>query len=308
MDTPDTRVFRIATRESRLALWQANFVADSIRHHAPGSVVELVPMSTVGDRDRIGSLQSFGGQGVFTREVQRAVLDGHADLAVHSLKDLPTVPTPGLVLAGVPKRAPRFDVLLLPDAKKGTIDDLPTGARVGSGSPRRQSQLLRIRPDLQLMEIRGNVETRISKLDGGEFDAIILAEAGLRRLQLEDRISQILRPPLLYPAVGQAALGIECRDDDQELIDILARISDRETFLEVRAERSCLYTLKAGCHAPVGLISTIHNDLLTLDVVILSLDGRQLFQASASGPLTDPEEIGRQAAQILLEQGASALL
>lgn len=308
MDTSGTRVIRVATRESRLALWQANYVADSIREKAPGYSVELVPMSTVGDRDRVVSLQSFGGQGVFTREVQKAVLDGHADLAVHSLKDLPTVPTAGLVLAGVPERAPRFDALLLPNGKKGTIDDLPAGARVGSGSPRRQSQLLRVRPDLQLLEIRGNVETRIAKLDNGEFDVIILAEAGLHRLQLEHRISQVLSPPVLYPAVGQAALGIECRENDDELIAILSQLSDRNTFLEVRAERSCLFTLKAGCHAPVGLVSNINGETLALDVVILSLDGRELFQVSTSGPLSDPEAIGREAAERLIEQGASALL
>jgi len=302
------RSVRIATRESQLALWQARFVAAEIHRVAPELQVELAPMSTMGDRNRVDALQTMGGQGVFTREVQRAVLDKQADLAVHSLKDLPTIPTPGLTLAGVPARAPRFDALILPENQTGDFAGLPPGARIGTGSPRRQSQLLRHRPDLQLMEIRGNLETRLAKLDAGEYEAIILAEAGLRRLNLQARISQILAPPLLYPAVGQAALGIECRDDDPELCEILARITDPATDIEVRAERACLATLQAGCHAPVGLLSAIDGETLTLEVLVLSPDGKQCFRVIVNGAANAPESLGQQAAEQLIQQGAAAVL
>ncbi|WP_437227305.1 hydroxymethylbilane synthase [Planctomicrobium sp. SH661] len=308
MNQTGSRCLKIATRESQLALWQANYVANELRRVAPEWTVELAPMSTIGDRNRVDALKSMGGQGVFTREVQRAVLDRHADLAVHSLKDLPTVPTAGLTLAGIPPRAPRFDALLLPHGKEGDFDSLPQGAKIGTGSPRRQSQLLRLRPDLQLLEIRGNVETRIAKLDAGQYDAIILAEAGLRRLDLHARISQILAPPILYPAVGQAALGIECRDDDLDLQEVLSRLTDPLTSAEVRAERACLFTLQAGCHAPVGLVSTINGEKLTLEVLVLSPDGKQCFRVIEEGVVQSPEELGQQAAKNLIEQGAAAVL
>jgi len=308
MNSSSRRCLKIATRESQLALWQANFVAGELRRVAPRFDVELAPMSTIGDRNRIDALQTMGGQGVFTREVQRAVLDKQADLAVHSLKDLPTVPTPGLALAGVPARAPRFDALILPQGKTGSFETLPQNARIGTGSPRRQSQLLRHRPDLQLLEIRGNVETRLAKLDAGDYDAIILAEAGLRRLQYQLRISQVLAPPILFPAVGQAALGIECNEDDAELRDVLRQLSDPQTDIEVRAERSCLFTLKAGCHAPVGIVSKIDGTDLSLEVLVLSPDGKECFRVNVRGSVDQPEDLGIQAARELIEQGAQSVL
>jgi len=302
------RVVRIATRESQLALWQANYVADELARIAPMVQFELVPMSTLGDRNRVDALQTIGGQGLFTREVQRAVLDKQADLAVHSLKDLPTVPTTGLALAGIPPRAPRFDALIFPQGKRGEFESLPQRARIGTGSPRRRSQLLRHRPDLTLLDVRGNVETRLAKLDAGDYDALILAEAGLRRLQLHERITQVLAPPILFPAVGQATLGIECRNDDVELQTLLKQFTDPLTSTEVRAERACLATLQAGCHAPVGLLSTISEQQLTLEVLVLSMDGRECFRVKMEGPLDSPETLGQQAAEELIRQGASALL
>lgn len=317
------RTLRIATRESQLALWQANYVADEIRRVAPGCTVELVPMTTIGDRDLKSSLPSMGGQGVFTKEVQRAVLEGHADIAVHSLKDLPTEFTEGLALAGIPVRAPRLDALVLPNGQPGTLDDLPLGAKIGTSSPRRRSQLLRARPDLQLFEIRGNVETRLSKVDRGEFDATILAEAGLRRINLAHRISSLLAPPLMFPAVGQAALGIECRVDDETCRQILEKITDPVTKAEALAERACLRTLRAGCHAPVGTFSTVSGSTesgsavsgapeseqtLTLEVVVLDQLGTQYFSATASGTLSEAEEIGIRVAHELISQGASSVL
>ncbi|WP_437187071.1 hydroxymethylbilane synthase [Planctomicrobium sp. SH668] len=308
MNQEQPRTLRIATRESQLALWQANFVAAEIRRVTSEVLVELAPMSTIGDRNRVDALKTMGGQGVFTREVQRAVLDCQADLAVHSLKDLPTVPTEGLKLAGIPQRAPRFDALVLPIGVKGSFAKLPAGARIGTGSPRRQSQLLRARPDLQLIEIRGNVETRIAKADAGQYDAVILAEAGLRRLGLQDRISEVLGPPVLYPAVGQAALGIECRSDDPQVQEILARLTDANTSAEVRAERNCLFTLKAGCHAPVGLVSTIQGKTLKLEVLVLSPDGTVCYRVETQGDVASPEEIGKRAAEELIAQGAAEIL
>ncbi len=302
------RPIRIATRESQLALWQARFIAAEIQRLAPEQAVELLPMTTVGDRDQSSSLPALGGQGVFTREVQKAVLENRADIAVHSLKDLPTDPTPGLVLAGIPERAPRFDALVLPHGITGSLDDLPQGARVGSSSPRRQSQLLRQRPDLELLEIRGNVETRLAKVDRGEFAATILAEAGLRRLGLAGRISCLLTPPVMFPAVGQAALGVECREQDELCREILGRMTDLNTRAEVLAERACLSTLRAGCHAPVGVFSTVQDGVLTLQAVVLDRAGRQFFKIEETGPITAPTEIGARAAEKLIAQGASSVL
>lgn len=299
-------LIRIATRASRLALWQANHVAELLRRAAPGCEVELVHVSTVGDRDRVEPLHHFGGVGVFTREVQRAVLDGRADLAVHSLKDLPTEPVDGLVLAAVPERAVVFDALILPvgAGAAGGLDALPQSSRVGTGSLRRQAQLLHHRPDLQMLEIRGNVETRLRKLDEGEYDAIVLAVAGLSRLELGDRISFELRPPLLYPAVGQGALGIECRTDDRELQRLLESITDRRAHAAATAERAVLAEMRAGCHAPLGAVSGGDGERLTLDAVVLSRDGRDRMAASAEGMLADPVELGRRVAEELLRQGA----
>lgn len=303
------RTIRIATRESQLALWQANYLKDRLIEVTDDCTVELVPVSTIGDRDRSEPLRQMGGQGVFTREVQRVVLENDADLAVHSLKDLPTIPVPGLELAGIPERAPRYDAMILPEGSEiKSFDEMPEGAIIGTGSPRRQAQLLNARPDLELREIRGNVDTRIKKLHDGDYDAIILAEAGLRRLGLQKYISFLLTPPLMLPAVGQASLGIECREDDEELIDLLTRISDPRTYAEVTAERKCLATLKAGCHAPVGVLCQHSESGLDFECVVLSADGKQKFHVSLSGNVESPAALGEAAAKQLIEQGADAVL
>ncbi len=310
------RTIRIATRESQLALWQANYIKDELKKRSPERNVELIPVSTIGDRDRTEALANMGGMGVFTREVQRVVLDHNADIAVHSLKDLPTESIAGLTLAGIPPRESRFDVLVLPECLLSCMGEsacndlscLSIGARIGTGSLRRQSQLLHARPDLQVLNIRGNVETRIKKLNDGEYDAIILAEAGLHRLNLKQHIAVVLQPPLMLPAVGQAALGIECRSDDSLVIELLNAISDQVTAAEVLAERACLRALRAGCHAPVGTLSTCHGSTLTLQGIVLSPDGTQRFQATETGPSSDPETLGERVAQKLIEDGASAIL
>lgn len=303
-------MIRIATRKSALALWQANYLADRLRNLPAKPIVELVPIVTTGDTNQTDALRQFGGTGVFTGEVQKAVLDERADLAVHSLKDLPTQSSDGLVLAAVPEREQRCDALLLPQSKAAikSLDDLPKGAKIGTGSPRRQAQLLHLRPDLKLSEIRGNVDTRIRKLDEGQYDAIVLAEAGLRRLELADRISLLLTPPKVYPAVSQGALGIECRDSDDITRELLQQIICATTHAEVLAERSLLRTLRAGCHAPLGAWTRVDGDQMTLIGVLLSLDGKTRIEQTASGPVTHAEKVGIQVAELLLSNGAESLL
>lgn len=303
-------MIRIATRKSALALWQAHYLADRLRSLPSGPEVELVQIVTTGDSNQTDALRQFGGTGVFTREVQKAVLDERADIAVHSLKDLPTQSADGLVLAAVPEREQRCDALLLPLTVEAIqcLDDLPQGSKIGTGSPRRQAQLLHLRPDLELCEIRGNVDTRIRKLDEGQYDAIILAEAGLRRLGLAHRISLMLGPPSLYPAVSQGALGIECRTSDEVTRRLLQQITCTTALSEVLAERSLLRTLRAGCHAPLGAWTQVEGARLTLTGVLLSLDGTTRLEQTASGLTESADQVGVLVAEQLLSSGAATLL
>lgn len=300
---------RLATRASPLAMWQAEHVAALLRAAAPNTHVAFVHVTTTGDQERSLPLAGMGGVGVFTREVQRAVLEGRADAAVHSLKDLPTDMVRGLTLAGVPARGPRFDVLVLPgEVRAASLQSLRGGARVGTGSLRRQAQLLRARPDLVLANVRGNVETRLRKLDAGEFDALVLAEAGLHRLGLAPRISLVLEPPEMLPAVGQAAIGVECRAEDAALIHLLERISDPVTRAEVTVERACLEELRAGCHAPVGVYARMSEGTLLADGVVLSREGHERLFAAIRGRPSVPEDVGRRLAAELFRLGAARLI
>lgn len=306
---------RIATRGSRLALWQAHHVAELLRTADPSREVQLVEVSTVGDRVQSETLASFGGFGIFTREVQKAVLDGRADIAVHSLKDLPTDIVTGLTLAAVPERGDVGDALVLPQSSNTdsasaniTIQNLPQVAKIGTGSLRRRAQLLHIRDDLNLLEIRGNVETRLSKLDDGEYDALILAQAGLRRLELGHRISAELGPPDLFPAVAQGALGLECRADDEATLSLLAGICDLDALAAVTAERAMLAELRAGCHAPVGAFTQRDADRLTIEGVVLSADGRERIVAEVTGSADEAESLGRTLAEALRDKGADRLV
>lgn len=300
---------RIATRSSQLALWQAEHVQSLIADARPDVTVEIVHVNTIGDRNQTDALRQFGGTGVFTKEVQNVVLSADCDVAVHSLKDLPTLESSGLALAGIPARAAVFDALLLPDGRPlESLDELPAGARVGTGSPRRQAQLLSARADLQMLEIRGNVDTRLRKLDEGQYDAIVLAEAGLRRLGLSDRISFLLQPPLMYPAVGQGAIGIECREDDTATMAVLEAISVADVVTATTAERALLQTLRAGCHAPLGCLTQQHADRLQLTGVLLSADGTQRVEATAERPCHEGTALGQEVAQLLIDQGGQSLL
>lgn len=311
MTTEIPSTIRIATRASQLALWQAHHTAKLLSAASPGLTVEIVHVTTTGDRVQTEALSQFGGMGVFTREVQLAVIDGRADLAVHSLKDLPTEVTPGLLLGAVLQREVRFDALILPASSPGKITSLaqlPAGSRIGTGSLRRQAQLRHQKPDWQIEEIRGNVDTRLRKLDQGDYDAIILAAAGLIRLGLSERIGLRLEPPLMYPAVGQGAIGIECRSEDVRVQSLLKTISDATTRSEVLAERSLLATLRAGCHAPLGVLTQQVETELKLDAVVLSPDGRQKWSACESLPIDSASLLGQRVAQQLLDAGAGEVL
>lgn len=300
---------RIATRSSPLALWQAEHIKLLIETTSPSVTVEIVHIKTIGDRNQTDALREFGGTGVFTKEVQVSVLDNDTDIAVHSLKDLPTEESEGLSLAGIPDRAAVLDAILLPDSRTiSSLDQIPEGAKVGTGSPRRQAQLLHVRPDLQMLEIRGNVDTRIRKLDEGEFDAIVLAQAGLERLGLGNRISLLMSPPAMFPAIGQGAIGVECRADDDRVKAILEKITNSNVLAATTAERSLLKALRAGCHAPLGCQSLLHEGALTLTGVLLSTDGKQRLLETASGSLENAQAVGEEVAAALIAAGGEALL
>jgi hydroxymethylbilane synthase len=294
---------RIGTRGSDLARWQAQWVAAQLRRR--GVEVELVPIVTTGDQQQ-GAIEAIGGLGIFTKEIQRALLDGRIDLAVHSLKDLPTVDVPGLCLAAVPERAAPGDVLVCP--AHAAIDALPAGAAVGTSSLRRRSQLLHFRRDLVTKEIRGNVDTRLRKVEEGEFDAIILAEAGLRRLGLANRIAQRLPLRLMLPAVGQGALGLETRSDDSSTQAIVAALDHPPSHAAVLAERAMLAAIEGGCLAPVAALARRENERLTLTGRVLSRDGDRMLESTQEGAAAEPALLGVQVADALLAQGAGELI
>jgi hydroxymethylbilane synthase len=297
---------RIATRGSPLALWQARHVARTLEELPGVEHVELVLVETTGDQVRDRPLTQIGGDGLFTKEIQRALLDGRADIAVHSLKDLPTDPVAGIGLAAVPERGATGDAFV--SRKHRRFEDLPAGAVVATGSLRRQAQLRWRRPDVQLAHIRGNVETRLARLEGGDLDAVILAQAGLERLGLAAVISEILDQSWMLPAVGQGALGIECRSDDDAVRSLLTRINDPATAGAVAAERALLGTLGGGCSLPVGTVTQVGNGSLRIRAALLDPAGKHRLEASLEGPDTAPAELGRKLALDLLNKGGEAIL
>lgn len=297
---------RIGTRGSPLALWQANFVAQELRALVPDRPIELVEIQTEGDQVRDVPLMQLGGQGAFTKAIQEAVLAGRADVAVHSLKDLPTFAVEGLTLAATPPRGPVGDALLC--RKHASFEALPPGAQVATSSQRRRAQLWHRRPDLKLCDLRGNVDTRLRKLSEQELDAIVLAEAGLARLGLVDRITQVLDMTWMLPAVGQGALGLECRTEDGATRGLLARLNHPPTFAAVRAERAMLRALGGGCQLPIGAVTTIRGEELVLGGAVLSPDGRRRIAAELTGSAAQPELLGEQVAEELRRQGAAELL
>ena len=307
----------LGTRASALAQWQAQWVAARLVER--GHAVELVPIVTHGDRNQQSKIGSTGANGsiaarnVFTKEIQQALLEKRIDLAVHSLKDLSTEPVEGLALAAVPARGPVDDVLVWP--ADGGIESLAEGAVIGTGSPRRYSQLHHVRPDLRIRDIRGNVDTRLGKLEAGQYDAIILAEAGLRRLGLDQWIGETMPKDIMLPAVGQGALGIETRTDDQTARSAVASLDDAETHAAVTAERAMMAALEGGCLAPIAAWARVENGRLTLDrrlVLdgrVLSLDGRERLDVTLSvADIQDAVALGQSVAKELSDKGADVLI
>ena len=298
-----SNLVRLGTRASALARWQADWVAARLRE--AGVDVEMVLITTEGDA-RSGPIGQLSGQGVFTKEIQRALLDDRIDLAVHSLKDLPTDPIDGLQLAAVPPRESPRDAFVSGNGLG--LKELAAGACIGTGSMRRQAQLLFARPDLQVKGIRGNVETRLRQLDEGHYDAIVLAEAGLKRLGLAERITELLDYEVLLPAIGQGALGLEIRAGDDATLESVVKLDHLPTHQAVLAERTLLADLHGGCLAPIGAWGRVADDLLTLDAVVLDPRGTKRLATQVTGPAASARELGQTAASELLEQDAAALI
>jgi hydroxymethylbilane synthase len=305
--TTTTSTLRLGTRRSALALAQSTTVAEAVRRC--GHDVELVEVVTEGDRST-DAITTLGGTGVFVTELRQQLLDGRIDLAVHSLKDLPTQAAAGLVVVALPQREDPRDALV---SREGvTLAELPSGSRVGTGSPRRTAQLRALGLGLEVVAIRGNVDTRLRKVDDGELDAVVVAAAGLARLGRIDAAAEILDPGQMLPAPGQGALAVECRADDQTLRDALAVLDDPVTRAATAAERTLLAALEAGCTAPVGALADVavgdDGDEIYLRAVVATTDGSTAIRLSATGPFNDPEGLGRRLAENLLDAGAAGLI
>jgi hydroxymethylbilane synthase len=300
------RQFRIGTRGSRLALRQTEIVLQALRRHHPDASFEVRPVRTAGDKQARASLSEIGGRGVFVAELERALLSRDIDIAVHSLKDLPSEETGGLLLAAVCRREDARDVLISREGQH--LADLPAGATVGTGSPRRAAQVRAARPDLRLVDIRGNVDTRIRKAQAGEVDAVILAAAGLARLGWLDRASQVIPPEVMLPAVGQGALALQVRADDAGAIDLAGAIDDAPTRGATAAERAFLRRLGGGCHAAIAAFAETDGEKLRLRGLVAAAGEGDLLRGEVRGAATEAEALGAALAESLLEQGAEALL
>jgi len=297
---------RIATRKSALALWQAEHVADLLTQIPEIEAVELVPLSTRGDEILDRSLQKIGGKGLFIKELEVAMQAGEADIAVHSMKDVPAEMPEGFCLAAMLERANHADALVSPNGEQ--LSDLPQGALVGSSSLRRQAQLKMMRPDLRVEPLRGNVNTRLAKLDNGDYDAIILAAAGLERLEFHDRISQLFVPEQMLPAAAQGVVGIECLEGATELRAVLAQLNHPRSVQTTLAERAIARVLDASCQSPVATYAVVDGAALTVTALVAMPDGTEAIRDSVSGAADDAEALGEELANRLLERGAADLL
>ncbi|MDK1117843.1 MAG: hydroxymethylbilane synthase [Anaerolineae bacterium] len=295
---------KLATRPSKLARWQTNFVINSLEDNWPDLKCKEYVTITKGDRVVDKPLPEIGGKGLFTQELEQGLLANDIDAVVHSLKDLPTEDSPGLVLGAILERAPAGDVLISP--KSYTLDTLPQGAAVGTSSLRRKAQLLAHRPDLRIKPVRGNIDTRIHKVQEGQYDAIVLAAAGVSRLELDNLISQNIPMEIMLPAPGQGALAIQCRGNDVQTIEYLSPLDHKSTRLAVLAERQFLAVLEGGCSLPVGAYASIKNNLIKMRAVVLDLAGEQIIQVDGEG--NDATELGNKLAQDALAQGAREVL
>ena len=291
----------IGSRGSQLALWQAHWIQARLETLGEESRIEII--KTTGDKITDVALSEVGSKGLFTKEIEEALLAGEIDLAVHSLKDMPTDLPDGLTLAAIPEREDPRDALI-----GRALEDLARGARVGTGSLRRAAQLRARRPDLRIEDIRGNVDTRLHKLDEGRYDAIVLAAAGLRRLGWESRITEIFNPSVMCPAVGQGALAVETRDDGGEAFDIAKRLEHAASRIAVTAERAVLATLGGGCQAPIGSHAYIDGDALIIVGAVVSTDGAQVVRRRIHGSIADPVSVGRSLAEQILSAGGKEIL
>ncbi|SMY17933.1 Porphobilinogen deaminase [Photobacterium aquimaris] len=301
-----TQPIRIATRQSPLAMWQAEFVKTALEQAHPGLVVELLPMVTKGDIILDTPLAKVGGKGLFVKELEVAMLEGRADIAVHSMKDVPVEFPEGLGLVTICEREDPRDAFV--SNNYDSIDDLPQGAIVGTSSLRRQCQLRAQRPDLIVNDLRGNVNTRLRKLDEGQYDAIILAAAGLKRLKMSDRIRSEIAPETSLPAVGQGAVGIECRLNDQRVRELLAPLNHQPTATRVLCERAMNNRLQGGCQVPIGSYSELQGDSIWLRALVGEPDGSVIVRAEISGPIAAAEQLGETLADELLAKGAKDIL
>ncbi|NJK51521.1 hydroxymethylbilane synthase [Candidatus Gracilibacteria bacterium] len=304
-----TRTIRIGSRKSQLALVQTYWVQEELQKHYPNRQFDVETMSTQGDKILDVALAKIGDKGLFTKELEVGMIDKQIDLAVHSLKDLPTNLPEGLILGCVTERVDPADALVVNEKNKDKqLDTLPEGAVIGTSSLRRLAQLRHHYPHLTFKDVRGNVNTRLSKLDGGEYDAIILAVAGLQRLGMGDRIHQVIPAEISLHAVGQGALGIECRGDDAEVLEVLKVLEHPETRDRCYAERSFLRELEGGCQVPIGVNTKIEGDTLTLTGMVASLDGQRLIKDTISGKASDAEQLGRDLAIRVRNAGAGEIL
>ncbi len=300
------QLLRVATRKSPLALWQAQYVRDRLSQLQPGVKVELVPMSTRGDKILSAPLAAAGGKGLFLKELEESLLDGRADIAVHSMKDVPVQLPDGLHIRVICERAHPLDALV--SSRFASLEALPDNARIGTASLRRKCQLRYNYPGLDVVDLRGNVNTRLSKLDRGEFDAIVLAAAGLHRLGMSDRLTGLIDSSIMLPAVGQGAIGIECRRDDDAINEILAPLDHHSTHLRVRAERTLNAALEGGCQVPIAGFAEMLEDRMRLRGLVGRPDGSRLLRGEASGPADQPEMLGKRVADLLIAQGADEIL
>lgn len=297
---------KIATRKSPLALWQAEFVRSQLLAANPELEVELVKMTTQGDKILDTPLAKIGGKGLFVKELEQGMMAGDADIAVHSMKDVPMDLPEGFALPVICERESPYDAFV--SNRYSHIDELPQGARVGTSSLRRSSQILNYRRDLEILSLRGNVQTRLGKLDDGEFDAIILASAGLIRLEMESRIRYQIPPEIMLPAVGQGAIGIECRADDEQTRELISSLNHSETSQRVRAERAFNHRLEGGCQVPIGAFALLEENDIWIRGLVASLDGSEIISGERRGPIAQGEALGIELAEELLEQGADQIL
>ncbi len=301
------RTIKIATRASKLALTQSNYVADLIRGISEGVQVELVEISTKGDRDKSEFLYKGSSVGYFTSEVENALLDGRGDVAVHSLKDLPTAITEGLVVAAIPTRESVADVIVAGNNVK-SLADLPAGATVGTSSLRRIAQLQHMRKDLKSVPLRGNVETRVGKVASGDVDAIIIAHAGLNRLGLADNISVVLPPEKFVPAPAQGALAIQTRSDDTEIVNIISQLDDADARVTAETERHILAAMHGGCSIPLGAYSHVDGDTMTIHAVVSDPDGTRYIECTETCPVSEAKQTAEKLVEQLFAAGAKDIL